>query len=184
MHFESQTITTKKNKKVTLRMLKESEAQAVIDAMVDVAIDAPYLLTTADDFRNMNVEDEINWIRSYNENPRAILIAVEYENKICGILDFKANSSVKFSHRGGLGISLHSKLRGEGVGEFLFKKLITESKKIEGLLMLELSVMSDNHQAYHLYKKVGFIETGRKPMAYRQPNGQFQDEVQMMMKLQ
>lgn len=50
-------------------------------------------------------------------------------------------------------------------------------------MYLDLAVMSENLQAYKLYKKVGFEEVGRKPMAFKQLDGRFCDDVQMALKL-
>ncbi len=183
MNFDPTKVLTKNQRSVTLRMVSVNEVQELLNAMVEIAETSPYLLTSSEHFKNMSLEDEIKWINSYNDDPRAVLIIAEFENKIVGILDFKSYKNIKSRHRGGLGISLHQAIRGEGLGELLFKKLISEVKKISDLIMIELSLMSDNHQAYHLYKKVGFVEVGRKPMTYRQPDGHFTDDVQMILKL-
>lgn len=183
MQFNSVTVVTKKHKEVVLRMAKTEEAQALIDSMVEISETSPYILMSAENFKNTKLDDEIKWIESYNADPRALLIVAQKEDQIVGILDFKAFKNPKIRHRGLLGISLHHTVRGEGLGELLFKKLITEAKKIDDLTMIELSVMADNHQAFHLYKKVGFVEVGRKPKAYKQPDGQFCDEIQMVLAL-
>lgn len=183
MIFEAETHLTKNKREVTLRMVTSTEAQSLIQAMVEIASTSTYILQTADDFAKMKIEDEIKWIESYNNDPRSVLIIAESNNKIVGILDFRAYKNPKTRHRGGLGISLHHTVRGEGLGEILFKKLISEVKKVGDLSILELSVMSDNVQAYHLYKKVGFIEIGRKPKAYKQVDNTFNDEVMMVLPL-
>lgn len=183
MQFESTKVITKKQKEVTLRMPLISEAEAVLNAMVEIAETSPYILLSADDFRKKTIEDETKWIDNYIKDPRSFAIIAEFENKIVGILDFQSFKNLKTRHRGGLGISLHQSMRGEGLGVLLFKKLLQEIKNIEGLMQIELSVMSDNIQAYHLYKKVGFVEVGRRPNAYRQPEGNFCDDIYMVLLL-
>ena len=183
MEFEPQRVLTKKQRPVTLRMIDPNEAQSLLESMVEIAETSPYVLSSPEDFKKMSLGEEVSWIKSYNDNLRACLIVAEFESKVVGILDFKCYKNPKSRHRGGLGISLHNNMRGEGLGELLFKKLIAEVQKISDLMILELSVMSDNHQAYHLYKKVGFVEVGRKPMAYKQPDGMFNDDIMMVLKL-
>ncbi|WP_413581231.1 N-acetyltransferase family protein [Bdellovibrio sp. HCB288] len=183
MEFASETVTTKKNKPVTLRSPKVEDAQNILNAMVEVAATSPYILNGPDFFANQSLEAEIKWIEGYLSNPRGLCILAEYQNRVVGILDFAAYRGVKTRHRSLLGISLHPDMRGEGLGEKLFDKLIKEAKKIEGLTHIELSVMSENHQAFHLYKKVGFKEFGRRPEAYLQPDGTFCDEIMMGLKL-
>lgn len=183
MHFESLTVLTKKQKEITLRMINPSEVQALLNSMVEIAETAPYILMSVENFKNIKIEDEVKWIESYNNDPRSLLIIAQFNNKIVGIIDFKAFKNPKSSHRGSLGISLHHEIRGEGLGELLFNKLLLEAKKIDDLLMIELDVMGDNLQAYHLYKKMGFIEVGRIPKAFKQPEGNYCDDIKMMLKL-
>jgi RimJ/RimL family protein N-acetyltransferase len=181
MHFETEIVLTKKQKAVTLRMPHKDEASKLLNDVVEIVKTSPFVLLNAEDFKKKTIEEETKWIEKYIEDQRGLVIFAEYENNIIGILDFQSFKNAKMRHRGALGISLHHTMRGEGLGELLFKKLLKETKKIEGLTQIELSVMSDNLQAFHLYKKVGFIEIGRRPMAYKQPEGNFCDEVMMVL---
>lgn len=183
MIIKPETFTSKKNKPITLRSPDVSDAQNILNAMAEVAATSPYILNGPEFFRTMPVENEVKWIESYISNPRGMAILAVYDSKIVGVLDFGAYKSEKLRHRGILGISLHPDLRGEGVGQILFKKLMQEARTIEGLTHIELSMMSENHQAYHLYRKVGFKEFGRRPQAYKQPDGSFCDEVMMVYEL-
>lgn len=183
VNFDSVKILSKKQKEITLRMISPSEAQALLDSMIEIAETSPYILTNAEFFKNTSVEFETNWIDGYNTDPRSVLIVAELQKKIVGILDFKSFKNSKMSHRGILGISLHHSVRGEGIAEKLFQKLFSEIQKIDDLSIVELAVMSDNHQAYHLYKKVGFIEVGRMPRAFKLSDGSFCDDIQMILNL-
>jgi putative acetyltransferase len=183
MRITTELFTTKKNKSITFRSPEIADAQRIIDTMVEVATTAPYILNTPESFRSKPLEDEVKWIEKYLENPRGMIILAEHAGKVVGILDFTAYKSDKMRHRGILGVSVHSDMRGEGVGQLFFKKLLQEVRVIEGLTHIELSMMSENHEAYHLYKKVGFKEFGRRPQAYKQPDGSFCDEVMMAIEL-
>lgn len=183
MRISPETVITKKNKTVKLRAPHIDDAQSLIDAMVEVATTSPHIIMTGADFQAKSVQDQQEWIQKYNDNPRGFVILAEHEGKIVGVLDFGGGQRNKTQHRGSLGISLHSDLRGEGLGQLLFKKLLAEVKNIEGLTQVELSVMSENQTAYHLYKKVGFKEFGRRPNAYRMDDGSFNDEIMMVMPL-
>ena len=183
MKFESTIVLTKKQNEIILRMVDSKEAQLLINSMVEIAEMSPYILMSPENFKNRNVEDEKKWIDEYNTDLRSILIIAQAKDKIVGILDFKAHKNPKSCHRGNLGISLHHTVRGEGLGELLFKKLISEVKKIDGLMFIDLSVMGVNLQAYHLYKKMGFVEVGRKPKAFKLPEGNYCDDVQMLLQI-
>lgn len=183
MKFDSVNIVTKNQNKVTLRMIEPSEAQALLSTMVEIAETSPYLLTDANFFRNTSLDFETKWIESYNNDSRSILIIAELKNKIIGLLDFKPYKNARICHRGILGISLHPSVRGEGIGEKLFDKFITEVQKIDDLMIVELKVVGDNQQAYHLYKKMGFVEIGRNPDAFKLADGKFSDDVEMVLRL-
>ncbi len=183
MNFSSVKILTKKQKEITLRMINSSEAQLLLNSMIEIAETSPYILTNADYFRNTSIEFEIKWIEGYNSDPRSVLIIAESKDKIVGILDFKSYKNVKMFHRGIIGISLHHSVRGEGLAEKLFEKLFSEVQKISDLTIIELAVMSDNVPAFHLYKKVGFKEVGRIPNAFKLDDGKLCDDIQMTLNL-
>jgi RimJ/RimL family protein N-acetyltransferase len=183
MRFEQKKIITKKGNEIILRMILPNEAQALLDSMVEISSTSPYILTTPDFFKNTSVEFETSWINKYNIDPRSILVVAQFNNRIVGVLDFSAYTNAKTRHRGVLGISLHQSIRGEGVGEALFKKLIYEIQKVDDLTAVELSVMGENQQAYGLYKKMGFIEVGRNPRAFKISDDKFCDDIQMVLRL-
>ncbi len=86
------------------------------------------------------------------------------------------------SHVGGLGLSLDSSVRGQGLGRLLLETTISEAKKeLKGLRMIELTVFNKNAIAIKLYKSVGFKEVARIPekIFYK---GEYVDEVVMMLK--
>ncbi|QLY26887.1 GNAT family N-acetyltransferase [Bdellovibrio sp. KM01] len=183
MRISNENVITKKNKAVTLRSPDLEDAESLIHTMIEVAATSPHIIMTGADFQAKTIEEEQAWIRKYNEAERGLTILAEFENKIVGILDFMGGQRAKTRHRGTLGISLHSSMRGEGLGQLLFEKLLTEVKNIEGFMQIELSLMSENHTAFHLYKKVGFREIGRRPNAYRMADGTFNDEIMMLLPL-
>ncbi|MED1204450.1 GNAT family N-acetyltransferase [Heyndrickxia acidicola] len=58
-----------------------------------------------------------------------------------------------------LGIALKEEARGMGAGTKLMEAILLQAKR-DGYAALSLSVDPANHQAVHLYKKLGFIECG------------------------
>ncbi len=180
MQFEDIIRQSKKGKTIIFKMLKKEDAKIVIETMAKVAETSPYILRSAQDFRNTSIEDEEKWIENHNRNERGGVIGAFFENELIGILDFGSYKNEKMKHRALLGISLHNNFRGEGIGELFFEVLFTLARKIPNLDGLELSVMSDNLIARKLYKKVGFIEIGNNPKAFRQSDGTYVDDVKML----
>ena len=181
MIIDAEKVLTKKNKTITLRSPSAEDAASLIEALSEIVETAPFLLNSPDSIKSMSVPDEVKWINSFNNDPRGMIMVAEFDAKIVGILDFSTAKNEKILHRGRLAISLAESMRGEGLGELFFKKLLKESKRIVGLTQIELSLFSENHQAYHLYRKVGFQEFARRPNAYKQPDGTFCDEIMMFL---
>ena len=67
--------------------------------------------------------------------------------------------------------------RDVGIGSEILKTLISQAKKI-GCRTVYLSVFSSNERAIHVYEKIGFKETGRKPDKIFK-NGRYVDEIIM-----
>ncbi len=80
-------------------------------------------------------------------------------------------------HVGILGIIIRLDFRDLGVGAFLIEYAKQEARKI-GKEKLILSVLPTNERGIHLYKKLGFIEVGRRPKQFLL-NGKYLDEILM-----
>ncbi len=80
-------------------------------------------------------------------------------------------------HVGILGIIVRSDFRDLGVGAFLIEYAKQEAQKI-GKGKLNLSVLPTNERGIHLYKKLGFVEVGRRSKQFL-INGMYVDEILM-----
>ena len=131
--------------------------------------------------RNCRVtrEEEADWL-----GRRLALLEKGEEFSLVAEVDGKvvANSEVTkrggySRHVGGVGIGIKKGYRDVGIGTEMLKTLIAQAKKA-GLKMLTLSVFSTNKRAIHVYEKVGFKETGRRPKFFYK-NGKYIDRVIM-----
>ena len=90
--------------------------------------------------------------------PYFISLVAKEENQIYGFAYIKVGKkSLNDSKKGSLGIFVLKKYRNKGIGKILLKYLIQQASK-EKLDKIYLNVFEENKAAYHLYKKVGFIE--------------------------
>ncbi|WP_341323594.1 GNAT family N-acetyltransferase [Solibacillus sp. FSL H8-0523] len=111
--------------------------------------------------RRMEEDSICKFINSINNAPKSgIFIAVE-EEEILGYLMIKGENLSRTSHRASIAIGVHSNSRGIGVGTILFEYIINWAKQ-EQIHRLELTVIENNVQAIHLYKKMGFEIEGIK----------------------
>lgn len=181
--FDPSTVHLKNGASVLLRPARVEEAEATLQAFLEMLHTSPYVLSTPESAAKKTVETQRQWIESANADPKAALILAEHDGRIVGITNMAGFKDSKRPHRMGLGMSVHSDFRGVGLGEALLKKLIEIAQKIEGLRYLELNVMHVNTPARELYKKLGFQECGYYPQAYRQPDGTFTDDISMYLDL-
>lgn len=78
-------------------------------------------------------------------------------------------------HLGGIGIAIKKGFRDSGIGTEMMKTLVEQGKSW-GLKVLMLTVFANNARALHVYRKIGFVETGRIPKKFFK-EGQYLDEV-------
>ena len=183
MKFEERTKMSKSGKAIRLAPLASENAQMVLDTMVQIASTSPYILRTAEDFAKMSIEEEIKWIENANDNPRGFRIGAFDGEKLIGLLDFGAYKNPKMSHRGSIGVSLHHDYRGDGIGTIMFEALFEIVKLIPDIVTLELTVMGDNIFARKLYTKMGFVEIGINPNAFKLGDSLFCDDIKMIKNL-
>ena len=65
------------------------------------------------------------------------------------------------------------------MGSALIRELIEWAENNTELEKICLSAFSTNDRAIHLYKKMGFIEEGRREKQYKTAPGEYVDEVLM-----
>ena len=79
---------------------------------------------------------------------------------------------------GEIGMLVARERRGHGVGTALVQHAIVWAREA-GLHKLSLDVFAHNEAAIGLYRKLGFVEEGRRVKHYRRANGELWDAVQM-----
>ena len=90
------------------------------------------------------------------------------EGEIVGMLSLHVSPRLRRAHVGDLGMVVHDKWAGKGVGTALIKAAIELADKWLNLSRLELTVYTDNEAALRLYKKLGFeIEGTHRKYAFR-----------------
>lgn len=70
-------------------------------------------------------------------------------------------------HMADLGMSVHDRFQGRGIGRKLLAALLDVADNYLGLARVELEVLPDNVPAIRLYESMGFEHEGRKRKAIR-----------------
>ena len=79
---------------------------------------------------------------------------------------------------GEIGMLVDREWRGRGVGSALLRAAIGWARD-HGLHKLSLEVFAHNAAAIALYRKVGFVEEGRRVKHYRRASGELWDSIAM-----
>jgi RimJ/RimL family protein N-acetyltransferase len=150
--------------------LKNNEELVIRKACVDDAVNLNELLRTiiveTEHFgyepEEFNITDELqaHTISMFSQANNAILLVATLNDKIVGNLSFRAGASKKFHHVGEFGIQVLREYWNLGVGKELLKYLITWAKENKYIYKISLRVRTDNKNAIHVYKKLGFEEEG------------------------
>ncbi|MHB1709647.1 MAG: GNAT family N-acetyltransferase [Thermoplasmataceae archaeon] len=129
-------------------------------------------------------ESEVGWFTNLYRavlNGDAIVRVAEEDDHVVGICDVaRFRPGTELSHTGNLGIAIKEGYRDRGIGRELMQSVIEASKgKLDVLI---LSVFTTNERAYALYRKLGFVDYGRRPLAIRRGERYF-DEILMYLRL-
>lgn len=175
--------STKDNRKFIIRKPQTNNANEIINYSKILFASTDQVLTTEEEY-TITVENEKKWIENLNNNPNSLLLIAEMTNSIIGFLFFIPNSKRKISHTGELGINVHPKYQGLGIGQLLIETLLNWARHNDQIEKVYLQVFATNHNAIKLYEKLGFIEEGRHIKAIKQLNGQYVDIIQMYIETQ
>jgi ribosomal protein S18 acetylase RimI-like enzyme len=86
--------------------------------------------------------------------------------RVVGWADIFPDWAHALAHRGHLGMGVLAAYRGRGLGTRLLSACLAKAAS-QGLARIELETRVDNTAAIGLYRKLGFIEEGRKRWGMR-----------------
>lgn len=178
MKFEERTITLKDGRTCVLKPNSPEYAAEMIEYMTKTAGETEYLLRYPDEV-NFTVEKEKEILGNILEDPYHIMMIAVVDGKPAG------NGSVsgigtkrKIQHRCSLAIALYEEFWGLGIGSAMINYLSELAGGI-GWKQLDLEVVADNVRAQALYRKCGFVESGRRHNALLFDDGTYHDEILM-----
>ena len=113
------------------------------------------------------------------DNPGHAMIAAVVGGKVAGNCSINGiGNKRKIRHRCSMAIALYREYCGLGIGTAMIGYLTELAKQI-GYTQIDLEVVAENEQAQALYRKCGFIESGRRANALRFDDGSLHDEILM-----
>ena len=182
MKLEKKIVTLKNGAVCVLRSAETKDAQQMIDNLRVTAGETDFLLRTPEEV-DYTVEQEEKILADTEQASRALMLVAEVDGEIVGICNLNpAGRRSRVRHRCTMGISMVSKVWGLGIGTAMMAVLLEQAKEV-GFEQIELEVVGANERAIALYKKMGFVETGRVPKALKNADGSYYDNILMMREL-
>lgn len=117
-------------------------------------------------------EEEADWLGrrlAKLDRDKIFCLVAEIDGRVIANSELEGRR-YRSSHVGELSIGIREGYRDIGIGTEMLRELIAHAKE-EGLKVLTFSTFATNERAIHVYRKVGFVETGRVPKEFRRDDG-------------
>ncbi|MFA6821500.1 MAG: GNAT family N-acetyltransferase, partial [Sphaerochaetaceae bacterium] len=118
------------------------------------------------------------------EDPHRVLLGVFHKGNLVAMGHvFEVSKRQRLSHRGTLSLAVALPYEGRGIGSLLVETLIEESKKMK-FEQIELTVVTENKVAIHIYEKYQFIPYGTLKRGMKNRDGSYWDLLHMVRDLE
>lgn len=167
-------------RRVVLRTLKWDDLEDCLEFINSLVDEKANILRD----QKVTRKAEIEWLAkalSRMELEEVVYLVAEVDGKVVASSELSRRLSGYDKHLGGIGIAIKNGFRDLGIGTEMMKTLIEQGKSWS-LKALTLTAFANNARALHVYRKIGFVETGRIPNKFFK-EGQYIDEVVMTMPL-
>jgi GNAT superfamily N-acetyltransferase len=104
-------------------------------------------------------------------------------HRVVGHIELRGGRVLAEMHRATLGMGLLGAYTGHGHGRRLVEAAVGWARDEAGLRWIDLGVFASNTPARKLYARMGVVEIGNRPDAFRLDAGPSIDDVQMTLKL-
>ncbi|MGG3518910.1 GNAT family N-acetyltransferase [Bacillus pseudomycoides] len=161
-----------------IRTGKIEDSEATLDIQRSVVSEGHFLISLPEEFKKTSSEQK-EWVQGVLKNERETLIVAEKDGEVVGWIVFLSENKKRLSHTGSFGIMISKSYRGLGIGKMLLQALLDWAEKNPLIEKISLGVFSTNHSAISLYKKMGFIEEGRKMNEFKMNDNEYVDDILM-----
>lgn len=145
-----------------IRKIQRQDANNYLDMLLNLDNETKFMMFEPGE-RSADINITKNIIEKSITGDNLVLVATDSED-IIGFLSAQRGVPNRIKHTAYIVMGIREKFRGKGLGNKLFSELDIWSKK-NNIKRLELSVISSNLVAKHLYEKNGFYVEGIKKNA-------------------
>lgn len=173
---------SKKGKILLIRLPTGDDIPALRDYTNEISKEQTFITLQGEQFSLNEENKQMNPKFKKIIKNQAVMLVVFYGNKIIGIGDITMQERTS-NHVGVLGLTIAKNFRNEGIGRLLMELVLREAKKnIKQLRIVTLGIFEGNSAALEMYKKFGFIVSGRMPEGIKYKN-KFIDHIFMHKKI-
>ena len=178
--IEPRTVTLKNGQQVCIRTPTVEDIPQIIDCLKEIFTDDRFFLLTAEEIQEkLTVEQQQQRIEEFARHPDKLLVIAAQDGCVLSMTNVEAGPHHRRRHVGTIGLSIRPDWRGIGLGTAIMQALIDWAAEHRNIEKLILGVWSKNTAAIALYKKMGFVEEGRKIRDVKYANGYYDDCVLM-----
>lgn len=161
-----------------LRSATGDDAEAVNALVRGVLEERQHFALLPEEFRKTDAAQR-RWIEARRAAERDLLLVVERAPLIVAMVEVVADERARMSHGATLTLLVDRAHRRAGLGEALLRRVVAWAGASHGLERLNLGALSTNAAAIALYRKVGFVEEGRRRGAVKIDGDSLADEILM-----
>ena len=176
--IQPKTFTARSGQEFVVRSAQSEDAAALLAYIRPVAQETEFFVLEPDEFPATQ-EQERKWIQDHLDDPGKIVLLAETAGAIIGNVSFENGPYRRIAHRGSLGIAVVGEWRGRGVGTALLQTLLEWAEASPLIEKVGLEVFATNETAIRLYKRLGFVEEGRRFKDIKRGPGDYVDTVAM-----
>lgn len=169
-------IQLRNGQQLILRKATIEDAEKMIEYLNVIGGESENLLFGKDEFR-LSVEQEIQYIKSTNDDVDALMILGIINDNVISISNISSPKRKRIAHNSELSISVKKDYWRNGIGSAVMKELIKFATQ-RGIKNISLGVKANNRNAIKLYEKFGFKQIGAHK-DYFNVNGNYDDEILM-----
>jgi RimJ/RimL family protein N-acetyltransferase len=169
------TFCARDGQKVVLRAIRWEDLDDLLELINSLVEEKVDIVRT----EKVSRHEEIDWLGGALcrlEKEEIFYLVAEVGGKVVANSEIRRGTGHS-EHVGNVGIAIREGYRSIGIGTEVMKSLIDQAQNW-GLKVLTLSVFASNKRAFHVYEKVGFVETGRVPRKFFR-NDEYIDEIIM-----
>jgi RimJ/RimL family protein N-acetyltransferase len=123
----------------------------------------PFLLEVRNECRSFLHDDRpftLKESRRWLQHDKPEFWLIQYEGAWIGYFRFSDRDTERHSIR--VGADLHPRFRGRGLARRAYEEYLSVLKHRDHMSIATLEVLSHNLAAQHLYRRLGFLEVGRR----------------------